>query len=196
VPAVGDFVPGGAPLFQVFEAGVAVDDRLLRASVVLGRERTVEQDPTYAFRILVDIAIKALSPAVNDPTTAVMALDQLHDLLRFVARRRLDVGEHRDPAGSPRLIVGLPTWEDYVSLAIDEIRQYGASSIQVARRMNAMFEDLIDVAPEERRRPLHEELRLLARAVERTFIDAEDRGRASVGDQQGLGSSPPDPHRE
>ena len=191
MPAVGDFVPGGTPLFQVFESGVAVDDRLLRASVVLGRERTVEQDPTYAFRILVDIAIKALSPAVNDPTSAVMALDQLHNLLRFVARRRLDVGEHRDPAGAVRLIVGLPIWEDYVSLAIDEIRQYGASSIQVARRLKAMFDDLIEVAPEKRRETLSRGAPLLGRTVERTFSDVEDRERASVADQQGLGSSPP-----
>ena len=193
IPAVGDFVPSGAPLFRVFESGVTVNDPLLRASVALGRERTVEQDPTFAFRILVDIAIKALSPAVNDPTSAVMAIDQLHNLLRFVAQRRLDVGEHRDPAGSVRLIVGLPTWEDFVSLAVDEIRQYGASSIQVARRLKAMFGDLIEVAPEERGRALDEELRLLARAVQRTFVDAEDRGRASVADQQGLGSSPTDP---
>jgi uncharacterized membrane protein len=155
----------------------------------------VEQDPTFAFRILVDVAIRALSPAVNDPTTAVMALDQLHDLLRFVATRRLDVGEHRDAAGSVRLSVGLPRWEDYVSLAVDEIRQYGASSLQVARRLKALLSDLIDVAPEGRRHALHEELRLLARAVERTFLDVEDRGRASVADQQGLGSSPPDPDR-
>jgi uncharacterized membrane protein len=103
------------------------------------------------------------------------------------------VGEHRDASGSVRLIVGLPTWEDYVSLAVDEIRQYGASSIQVARRLKAMFGDLIEVAPEERRRALYEELRLLARAVQRAFVDAEDRGRAGVADQQGLGSSPPDP---
>jgi uncharacterized membrane protein len=105
------------------------------------------------------------------------------------------VGEHRDAGGWVRLSVGLPSWEDYVSLAVDEIRQYGASSLQVARRLKALLSDLIDVAPEERRRALHEELRLLARAVERAFPDVEDRGRASVADQQGLGSSPPDPDR-
>ena len=82
-----------------------------------------------------------------------------------------------------------------MSLAVDEIRQYGASSLQMARRSRALLSDLIDVAPEERRRALHEELRLLARAVERAFPDVEDRGRASVADPQGLGSSPPDPDR-
>lgn len=190
VPAVGDFVPRGAPLFRVFENGAAVDDRRLRASVALGRERTTEQDPTCAFRILVDVAIKALSPAINDPTSAVMAINQLHDLLRFVATRRLDVGEHRDAGGVLRLTIELPSWEDYVSLAVDEIRQYGASSVQVARRLKAMLGDLIEAAPEGRRRALREELTLLASTVERTFVDVEDRERASVADQQGLGSSP------
>ena len=65
LPAVGDFVPRRSPLFQVCETGIAVNERLLRASVALARERTLEQDPTFAFRILVDVAIRALSPAVK-----------------------------------------------------------------------------------------------------------------------------------
>jgi Predicted membrane protein len=67
----------------------AIDERKLRASVVLGDERTMEQDPLFGFRILVDIAIKALSKAINDPTTAVLAIDQLHRLLRSAGRRNL-----------------------------------------------------------------------------------------------------------
>jgi uncharacterized membrane protein len=190
VPAVGDFVPRGAPLFQVSENATTLDDRRLYESVALGRERTLECDPTFALRILVDVAIKALSPAVNDPTSAVMAIDQLHDLLRFVAGRRLDVGDHRDAGGTVRLGVEVPTWEDYVSLAVDEIRQYGAGSVQVDRRLKAMLEDLSEVAPAGRKPALREELTLLARTVGRAFLDAEDRDRASVADQQGLGSSP------
>jgi len=82
VPRVGDFVAGGEPLFQLRGAGSsAIDDRFLRGQVALGRERTIEQDSTFAFRVVVDIAIKALSPAINDPTTAVIAIDQLQRLL-------------------------------------------------------------------------------------------------------------------
>jgi uncharacterized membrane protein len=191
VPAVGDFVPRGAPVFRAFEADAAVDDRWVSTSVALGQERTVTEDPIFAFRILVDMAIKALSPAINDPTSAIMALDQLHDLLRFVAGRRLDVGEHRDAAGVVRLTVEMPTWEVYVSLTVDEIRQYGATSVQVARRLKSLLVDVIEVAPKERQRAVQEELTLLARTVDRAFPDLEDRGRASVGDRQGLGSSPP-----
>jgi uncharacterized membrane protein len=88
------------PLFEVFEAGVPVDERRLRQSLALERERTLEQDPMFGLRILVNLALKALSPAINDPTSAIVALNQLHDLLRFVAQRRLDVGHYRDAEGS------------------------------------------------------------------------------------------------
>ena len=89
VPQVGDFVAVDEPLFRLYGGAGAIDDRQLRAAVALGSERTIEQDPTFAFRILVDIAIKALSPAINDPTTAVLAIDQLHRLLRLVGLRQL-----------------------------------------------------------------------------------------------------------
>ena len=89
VPQVGDFVARGEPLFHLYGAATGPDERRLRDAAVLGPERTLEQDPMFAFRILVDIAIKALSPAINDPTTAVLALDQLHRLLRMVGKRNL-----------------------------------------------------------------------------------------------------------
>ena len=82
VPQVGDFVAGGDPLFRIFNGGEGIPQETLRSSVAMGQERTLEQDPTYAFRIIVDIASKALSPAINDPTTAVLAIDQIHHLLR------------------------------------------------------------------------------------------------------------------
>jgi uncharacterized membrane protein len=121
VPAPGDFVRSGAPLFQVVESGQRLYERFLLGSVVLGQERTMHQDPAFAFRILVDIAIKALSPAINDPTSAVMAIDQLHELLSFLGSRHLEVGQHRDVGGRVRLVVEMPGWEDYVSLAVDEL---------------------------------------------------------------------------
>ncbi len=88
-PQVGDFVARDEPLFNLYGRASAVDDRTLRSTVEFGSERTMEQDPTFAFRIVVDIALKALSPAINDPTTAVLAIDQLHRLLRSVGRRNL-----------------------------------------------------------------------------------------------------------
>jgi uncharacterized membrane protein len=89
VPQVGDFVAVDEPLFRLYGPAAAIDDRTLRGHVAFGSERTIEQDTTFAFRILVDISIKALSAAINDPTTAVVAIDQLHRLLRLVGLRQV-----------------------------------------------------------------------------------------------------------
>ena len=123
-------------------APTAVDDEALRDCVIFGSERTMEQDPLFAFRILVDIAIKALSAAINDPTTAVLAIDQLHRLLRSAGRRNLRTDSILGPAGTLRVIFRTPDWDDFIHLAFAEIRFYGASNIQIARRLRAMIINL------------------------------------------------------
>jgi uncharacterized membrane protein len=192
VPQVGDFVARGDPLFRIHGGGARLDEQLLLQSIALGAERTIEQDPAFPFRIIVDIASKALSPAINDPTTAVLALDQLHHLLRNVGARRLDTGVVQE-GERVRLVYRTPAWEDFVDLAMTEIRHFGATSIQVARRQRAMLEDLMAALPPERQPPLRSELELLQRSAERTFSDAEDRARAECGDAQGLGGRPVEP---
>ncbi|MGB7790063.1 MAG: DUF2254 domain-containing protein, partial [Terrimicrobiaceae bacterium] len=117
VPQVGDFVGSSETLFLLRDGAGAIDERKLRASVVLGGERTMEQDPLFGFRILVDIAIKALSKAINDPTTAVLAIDQLHRLLRSAGERNLRTDQILDRAGKLRVIFRTPNWEDFVHLA-------------------------------------------------------------------------------
>ena len=189
VPQVGDFVARGEPLFLVLHGTKTIDERVLHNSIALGPERTLEQDPAFAFRILVDIAAKALSPAINDPTTAVLAVDQIHRLLRQVGMRHLGDGMIRDNIGQLRLIIRTPNWEDYLSLAISEIRLYGAGSLQVMRRLRAMIENLIEFLPQKRIAPLHKELNLLHRFAEREFADPEDQARAEIADYQGLGGS-------
>lgn len=189
VPQVGDSIGPGDLLFRVSGGTGRLSTDALRGCVAVGTERTLEQDPRFVFRILVDIASRALSPAVNDPTTAVLALDQIDHLLLFLGRRRLDEGVARDSDGKVRVIYGTPDWPDYVLLAVGEIRQYGAGSIQVDRRLRAMLERLIRKLPEDRRRPLEGELSLLRKAVERGFRDEEDRKRAAVADYQGVGGS-------
>jgi uncharacterized membrane protein len=188
VPQVGDFVAVGDPLFRIFQGGADLSAEALCQSVAVGQERTLEQDPAFAFRIMVDIASKGLSPAINDPTTAVLALDQIHHLLRNVGSRRLDDGQVRDAAGRLRLVYRTPDWEDFVLLAVTEIRQFGAASIQIARRMRAMLENLIQTLPEERAALLRQELDLLHRSSKRFFAEPEDQVLADVGDSQGMGS--------
>jgi len=163
----------------------------LRDSVAIGRERTLDQDPMFALRVIVDIASKALSPAVNDPTTAVIAIDQLHQLLRDIGRRQLDDGMETNSDGRVLLVFRTPNWEDFVSLAVTEIRQYGATSIQVTRRLQAMLENLIETLPEIRRPVLEEELTLLSGTIKRTFVDPEEQDRASIADLQGVGGRSP-----
>jgi uncharacterized membrane protein len=121
-PQVGDFVAVGDPLFQVYQGGEKLSEDSLRQSVAVGQERTLEQDPAFAFRIIVDITSKGLSPAINDPTTAVLAIDQIHHLLRTVGSRRLDDERVRDATGRLRLAYRTPDWEDFVRLAVTEIR--------------------------------------------------------------------------
>lgn len=189
VPQVGDFVATGTPLFKVWGGRSPIAPLALLGCAAIGVERTLDQDPRYAFRILADVANKALSPAINDPTTAVIALDQIHHLLLTLGRRQLDDGRACDAEGTLRLRYGTPGWGDYVVLAVSEIRHYGAGSLQVDRRLRAMLEHLIEALPEERRPALRQELTLLGSAVQRGFQDEEDRKLATVGDCQGVGGS-------
>jgi uncharacterized membrane protein len=187
VPQVGDFVAAGDPLFRIFQGGEDISSDALRNSVAIGAERTLEQDPMYAFRIIVDVASKALSPAINDPTTAVLAIDQIHHLLRNVGSRSLAEGRETDSRGQLRLVYRTPNWEDFVHLAITEIRQYGRDSIQIMRRLRAMLENLIETLPERRAPMLQLELSLLQSSAKRMFVDLYDQALAETGDLQGMG---------
>jgi uncharacterized membrane protein len=187
VPQVGDFVSTGAPLFRVHGDGTDIHERELHGSIAVGRERTLEQDPAFAFRIIVDIAEKALSPAINDPTTGVLSIDQIQCLLQEVGTRDLNTGLVRDQGGSLRLVYPTPAWEDFVLLSVAEIRQYGGNSLQVVRRLRAMLEGLIALLPPERVPLLRQQLDLLHLTVEEEFSHPADREQAGIPDSQGLG---------
>lgn len=184
LPSVGDFVPTGAPVLEVY--GTPLPDDVVE-HLALSKERTMTQDPAFGFRQLVDIGQKALSPAVNDPTTAVQAIDVMHDLLRRLASRPFPGGQRLDDEGRLRLTFPVMSWDAYVHLACDELRHYGATSLQVMRRMRAMLDDLLTVAPEHRRAVLHKQLDLLSAATLRSWADVEDRRLGSMADPQGLG---------
>jgi len=192
-PAVGDFVPEGAALFEVYGAG-ALDDAAaghLRSMIVLGVERTIEQDPAFAIRVMVDIAIRALSPAVNDPTTAVQVLDHLGETLRFLGvtgRPAPDMDGSQVP--SPALVVRARGWDDVVELAFTEIREYGGSSVQVVRRLRALLEDLRERVKPEYRAAVDDELRRLDATVDKHWRSSVDLDRACQPDAQGIGGPP------
>jgi uncharacterized membrane protein len=137
-------------------------DAVVVRAVRTGAGRTFEQDPTMAFRVLVDIALRALSPAINDPTTAVQVLDCEEDLLRMLVGRDLDAGEITGPHGRTRVLLALPAWDDYVALAVDEIVDAGADNVRIRRRVECLLRELIALAPESRREPLQARLDELA----------------------------------
>ncbi|MET8152681.1 DUF2254 domain-containing protein [Actinoplanes sp. NPDC049668] len=177
---VGDFVPQNAPLIEVYgEDGASVAADRLLGWVAVGRERTIDQDPAFALRVLVDIAIRALSPAVNDPTTAVQTIDYTEELLRALA------AAGRPAAG--RLTVPTPGWTEYVALATTEIIQFGASSVQVCRRLRALLEDLHADVTAAQRETIDAQRRLLDLAVEQAWPDRAAREFARTADRQGIG---------
>jgi uncharacterized membrane protein len=187
VPQIGDFVATDDPLFNLYSGASSLDEHALCSRVAFGSERSMDQDPTFAFRIVVDVALKALSPAINDPTTAVLAMDQLHRMLRTVGKRHLRTDELLDRSGQIRVIFRTPNWDDFVYLAFSEIRNCGSNNLQIVRRMRAMIENLVQTLPPNRRDVLLRQLSLLDREVERIFTYPEELALARVADAQGLG---------
>ncbi len=186
---VGDFVPPGAVLLEVHGTPrTAVDPRRLAGLVALGAERTVEQDPAFALRVLADIAARALSSAVNDPTTAVQVLNHIEAFLHAVGRSELR-GRHvlAGPDGRPRAVVPGRGWEEYLELGVTEVREYGVGSLQVCRRLRALLDGLLAGVPDGRRPAVRRQLALLDDAVEREYPEGVRRMLARTGDRQGIG---------
>jgi uncharacterized membrane protein len=189
-PAVGDFVAAGAPLLRVVGDASRLSHEKTSRAVALGPERTMNQDMAYGFRMLVDIAERSLADSYEDPTTAVAAIDRLHDLLRQLVRRPFPSGRLCDEDGALRLVLPTMSWDGYVALAFDELRQVGGGSPQVPRRLRAALEDLMTVAPPDRREPLRRQLSLLDEACERSDLSDLDRRALGVSDPSGIGSGP------
>jgi uncharacterized membrane protein len=187
VPQVGDFVAVDEPLLNLYGSARSIDEETLHAAIVFGSERTLEQDPTFAFRIVIDIALRALSPAINDPTTAVLAIDQLHRMLRMVGKRHLRIDEILDQSGRLRVVFRTPNWDDFVHLAFSEIRSCGSNNLQIVRRLRAMIDNLTQTLPTQCHSALQEQLSLLDRDIAQKFSYPEDLALARIADSQGLG---------
>jgi len=188
--ALGDPVFPGETLVEVLGGSSPIPARLLRHAIVLSKRRTIDYNPMYVLRLLSDIAIRALSPAVNDPTTAVMALDESQSILQALGQSDLEVGLVSDDGGALRLEYQTTTWEDAVAVSLSEILQYGSSSPQVQRRLGSLLRDLLDALPEVRHAALRRVEERRAVAIESSFPTDAQRTEAEAIDRQGLG------HRE
>lgn len=187
--ALGDFIPTGAELIRVVGDPTNLSRTAVVNSVAIGPERTMNQDVAYGIRMLVDIAERSVaSGPFEDPTTAVQAIDRLHDVIRQLARRPLHSGEYRDAAGTLRFVAPTMCWDGYIRLAFDEIRQAGAGSPQVSRRLKAALDDLLTIASPERRPALQRQSDLLDSLAATAASSDLDRQAALAPDSSGIGS--------
>jgi uncharacterized membrane protein len=186
--AIGDFVPRGAPLAHVFCDGPGPTEEQLLGMVALGDERTIDQDPAFALRILVDVALMALSPAVNAPTTAVQVLDNVEEFLQCVGTAELGrLGLLRDRSGSVRVLIPRRTWVEYLDLGVTEIREYGETSTQVTRRLRAVLESILASVPAAHRAAVQAQSERLDSTLAMSISDPERRAYAGGSDPQGIG---------
>jgi uncharacterized membrane protein len=187
--SVGEFVEAGDLLFEVYGNPGPADaaERALRGLAALGLERTIEQDPSFALRVMVDVANKALSPAVNDPTTAVQVLDYLGDSLRVIGETDLSTPSWHTGAAKRGVVIPVRRWEDFLALGTTEIREFGNTSIQVMRRMRALLEKLLQEVRPENRAAVKAEIARLDATVAAGFAGSIDRDSAGIADRQGLG---------
>ena len=153
----GEVIPEHGRVAVIHGGDESTEHEAIRALHV-GIERTFDQDPGLALRVLADIALRSLSPAINDPTTAVQALDHVDDLLRMMMRRDLDIGTVSAGDGQTLVLLRLPTWEDYVGVALDETIAMSAASLQVRPRVDRLLTELVAIAPPGRREPLQARL--------------------------------------
>jgi uncharacterized membrane protein len=177
---VGTYMSRGMDLMEV-HGGTAPDTGQVIAALDCFASRTLYQDPCYGVRQLVDIAIRAVSPAINDPTTAVQALDRLHGILRAIADRPDPSGVYLDSFRSVRLVVPVPGWDRVFDLAFTEIGLYGAGDPQISRKLMAIFDDLSSCVPPDRAETIESR---------RAWLRAEVAGRHSLNVDRVLTADP------
>ena len=153
---IGDTLQQGATVADLH--GGDVPDAAVLAGLVTGQERTFHQDPMLAFRLLADIGLRALSAAVNDPATAVQVLDTIQSLLHPLVSRDLDVTDVADSAGTVRVVLALPSWDDYLRTALDDLIESASRSAMVLLRARDLLTSLQNIAPPPHQPPIAQRL--------------------------------------
>lgn len=149
--APGEFLVSGVPFASAWrsDAGPLSPEELdglgsrVASAVAYGSERTQVQDVAFGLRQLVDVAVKALSPGINDPTTARHALGHVSGLLGELTGRDLGPRVLRDEEGTARVVLRRPGFADLLELALEQPRRYGEADPEV---LGALFRLLAEVA--------------------------------------------------
>jgi uncharacterized membrane protein len=183
VARMGHFVTPGAPLLRVTPPGAvtpAMQDGL-RATFALGLHPTTQQDIAYGVRQIVDVGLKALSAAVNDPTTAVNCIDQLGTVLSSLAQRHMPDLDLHDPTGQVRVIIHERTFPDLARLAIDQIRHYGAADHVVMIRVIDMLGTVMAIAQNpDYRAALLALLEHVGQTADRALADPQEKAAVAA----------------
>jgi uncharacterized membrane protein len=195
---IGDFVIAGTPLVSVINPDGLNEETAaeLNAAYVISRQRSVETDAAFGIRQIVDIAMKALSPGINDTTTAVMCVDYLAVILVRLASRRI-APAHLFHQGELRVLARGPHFESLLSEAFDQIRQNAVGNVAIMSRMIWALQTIASLtANASRRRAIYERVEWIAELAERTITSPYDRTRfdgrlARV--REALESSSPEP---
>ncbi|MGK2878856.1 MAG: DUF2254 domain-containing protein [Solirubrobacterales bacterium] len=189
LPQVGEYVSSRLGAVRIYDGKKEPTRKQVKKVFVLARQRTPRQDPAFVMRILVDIAIRALSPAINDPTTSVQTIDRIEALLIHLYERHPGPTYVVDSSGTPRALIHAPTWIEYFELGTTEIRIYGERSMQVHRRMRALHHHLAEVVDAEMRKRVELELELLEHESLGAFDTEHDEELAREADRLGIGGA-------
>ena len=176
----------GVPTPVALAHGGDLRERDVTRFFLIGGERTFVQDPAFGFRQLADVAIRALSPAVNDPTTGVQAIDRISDLLTITGSRPDPTGLRVDASGTVRVKRKLRNFDAMLVLALTEVIRYGADAPQVVRRLHGMFDELQSTLPADRHAAIGRQRSLLEAAAD-AALPAPFMAVASAADREGLG---------
>jgi uncharacterized membrane protein len=144
---VGDYLVEGERVAQIWRSAGAPHPETeledgVRSCIALGRDRSLRQDVAFGVRQIVDVAERALSPGVNDPTTAAQAIDALHSVLRRAVQRRVPSRHATDGEGTVRLVYRPQTVEQLLDLGVTEIAHWGRSSVRVPDHLRRLLDDL------------------------------------------------------
>ncbi|WMJ72319.1 DUF2254 domain-containing protein [Cytophagaceae bacterium ABcell3] len=183
LPQTGSFLPEGYPIAKVY--GSKNFD--LGEHIVLSGTRTLQNNIMYGLRQLSDMAVRANSTGINDPATAVQVLDQIHDILRRLVVKDMRPLVMKDKDNNIRLYAPMPSWDDVLRVGLDEVQYYGATSLQVVRRMRTILFDLLTIAPQERKGSLKKQLKLLDKTITENFSNNHYKELARSPDIKGTG---------
>jgi uncharacterized membrane protein len=157
----------------------------INGALTIGHERTMQQDVSYGVRQLVDMAAKALSTGMNDPTTAVDAVGHLASIISTIARRRVGDAIISDDSGAPRLFLPQRSFDDYLVIAVSQVRRYGSNEPDVVCALLNLLREAAEAAVDQSAADvIARELELIVEAAQANIEQPADMRAVDAGAQR------------